>query len=238
MDKASSSVFRTAWSTAMPDEFQAEPSRRSSNGPSVYDRFAVVNFRKPENNATTLRWARLIAAMLGGGMIALVLFGVLSENEPSTPPSKLPAIASSSPLMQIDRGDFVLIKAEEKKPFQGTWIATALSINGENATDEEVAKVILTIAKDTYTLALPSEQHSGRLESDQSTKPKAMDFIAAGPAERSALAIYSIDGDTLTICMKSSADDQDEGARPTEFTSKRGVTLLVLKRRRSDELSK
>lgn len=62
---------------------------------------------------------------------------------------------------------------------------------------------------------------------DPSQKPKAIDITPlAGPEKGKRLpGIYSIDGDTLRICVGKIGGD-----RPTEFKASKDVALSVLKR--------
>jgi uncharacterized protein (TIGR03067 family) len=54
--------------------------------------------------------------------------------------------------------------------------------------------------------------------------PPSLDLIAYGPDEGTALAIYRLDGDHLTICS-------DPNVRPTTFDVKQHGRVMVLRRR-------
>lgn len=115
----------------MPDSFQAEPPRRSSIRPSPYDRFTAVNFRKQKNDPSTRFWARVIAVLIGGGLVTLFL-GMIWWQEPATPAVKVHASDLPARLQHIDTGDKVVIRAEDrvaeekkeptnKEKIVGTW---------------------------------------------------------------------------------------------------------------------
>jgi uncharacterized protein (TIGR03066 family) len=120
--------------TAMPDDFQAEPPRRSSIPPSAYDRFTAVNFRKQENGTSTRLWARVIAFVVGGGLVTFFL-GMIWQQETATPALKVRTSEFSERQKKLDTGDKVVIRAEHraaeekkepsnKEKLIGTWEVT------------------------------------------------------------------------------------------------------------------
>jgi hypothetical protein len=123
----------------MPDDFQAESPEppRPLNQPSSYDRFAAVDLRKP-GQAPARRWA--IAVLVGGGLIALVLVGVLAWQGAALAVKAGSGIASPSPAAQVAP---VERAAEERRRAQPKAKATAKEVEEEigqlaNAARQEV----------------------------------------------------------------------------------------------------
>jgi len=58
----------------MPDEFQAESPRWSSERPSAYP-YSEVNLRKPDSDGSNWRWVIIAAVLVFGlvGFLGLVL---------------------------------------------------------------------------------------------------------------------------------------------------------------------
>jgi uncharacterized protein (TIGR03067 family) len=204
----------------MPDGFQAEPPRWSSDEPRAYERYSEVNFRKPEKQAAGVPWAiiAVAAAFISVGLIAALVFGLFLYGGKSASSTFMAVAApSTAPVRVIKLPD-------EVKEIQGTWIATALTINGQEAANDDVAKVKLTMDAEGFRMVLPTTQRKG----DWVTKLdrlKEIDFRINGEVDMRA--ICEINGDTLTMCLS-----QDGGPRPTDFTAKKDSKhiLLFLKR--------
>ncbi len=67
---------------------------------------------------------------------------------------------------------------------------------------------------------------SGKMIVDAASKPRGIDFT---DRNRTLLAIYALDGDTLKLCI----GDPDSGERPTEFASRPDDRQLLLILRRA-----
>jgi len=200
----------------MPDGFQAEPPRWSSEPPSAY-RYSEVNLRKPDKQAPGVRWAiiAVAAAFLSVGLIGVFIFALLL---PSTAPvTVIPP--STAPFRVITPPDAM-------KALKGTWIATAATIDGEEATDDNVAKIKLTMDSEGFKMVLPTTQKEGTWETGFVNNPKGILFV--GSDDETRRAIYDIDGDTLNLCIGSIPNKW-----PDDFTAEKGSKriLLVLKRK-------
>ena len=134
---------------------------------------------------------------------------------------------------------------EDKDALQGTWVAESGVSMGESI--KELEGAVFTFSGDTFKIK-PKEGDvvpTGSYKTDNSKSPKQIDMITKGPGgkDMTALSIYKIDGDTLTICAGASSSSTTvnpdgtesepvitQGPRPTAFDSKKGV-MIVLKRR-------
>jgi uncharacterized protein (TIGR03067 family) len=121
---------------------------------------------------------------------------------------------------------------EDKDAIQGTWKLHAHEESGRDISDSDRLKdATFTITGDKIVL----EAAPGTLEIayrlDPAAKPKAIDWDSV--KGKSFKGVYSLDGDTLKICLPT----DDCGDRPTEVGTKEGsnTRMLVLKRVAKDK---
>lgn len=213
----------------MPDGFQAEPPRWSPDQARDYHRYSEVNLRKPEKRAAGGWWIiiALVAAFFSVSLIAVLAFALFL---PSTAPVAVAvAVPAPAPAPVADPAANV----EEVRILQGTWVATAVTIDGVKATDEEVAKVKLTMNLSGFRMDLPMTTTKGAAWSIKADPLAKADWniwttLAFRVDDGSTIeAIYELDGGTLEICM-----GQKDKPCPTDFTAKKGSgrTLLIMKR--------
>ncbi|HLW66180.1 MAG TPA: sigma-70 family RNA polymerase sigma factor [Gemmataceae bacterium] len=122
----------------------------------------------------------------------------------------------------------------DKDNLQGTWRVVTMVTDGmpnvkENPDDEADA----VFAGDTLALVAQPAGKKFRefnIKLDETKKPKAIDLtVTEGRGKGGvAQAIYELDGDNLKLCFPQ---DQ-EGARPTEFTSNVGSRQVLFTMRR------
>ena len=133
----------------------------------------------------------------------------------------LPVVA----ILLIGADDPATDAKKDVDQLQGEWTGVSLEMRGK-ATDNTEWK--LYVRGDEWTV---TEGGSGQLVAtvkiDPSKKPKAMDLTyKMGGKERSSLAIYKLDGDTLTLCRTWAPLE-----RPKEFkTTEESGILIVWKR--------
>jgi uncharacterized protein (TIGR03067 family) len=216
----------------MPDEFQPLPPRPSDDaGPplSPYDRFAEVNLRKPGSEGYDWRWIKLTALFSGLGLLLLLMaFTMIGHSSRGT------FVYVGKPIGPAPAPAPAPVANDDGERLEGIWVATAVTIDGTKATDEDVAQVRLTIEPRGFRLVLPQETHKGFMADRNVLDRRNLDFIVPGEADR--LAIYALDGDILTVCFTQD-DKRDATRRPTDFTAEKGSgrTLLVLKRSLRDD---
>jgi uncharacterized protein (TIGR03067 family) len=113
----------------------------------------------------------------------------------------------------------------------GTWQAVSYSLDGVKASDDDMKKIKLAIDADGKTSASRNGQVfiASTTKIDPTSAPMTIDvtFTEGGDKGRTALGIYKIEDDVLTICR--AAPDQP---RPSAFASEPGSghTLMAYKR--------
>jgi uncharacterized protein (TIGR03067 family) len=119
---------------------------------------------------------------------------------------------------------------KELKKFEGTWVIESLEVDGQKQPADLFKGVKLTCKDDTFTYVDPMGTHKGTFKVDIAKKPKHIDItFTDGPEKGNTIkGIYEIDGDTYKVCIPMGGKE-----RPTEFTSKGGNGLEVLKREKS-----
>jgi uncharacterized protein (TIGR03067 family) len=158
-----------------------------------------------------------------------------------------PAALSSKP----DSGTILQVLKREKQPvkdarievgFQemtGTWEAVSYALDGEKATDEDLKKIRLTIDAHGMAKAFREGQTfiASTMKIDTTVDPMNMDlsFTEGEPKGKSALGIYKIEDDLLTICRAAPGK-----TRPTGFASNpgSGQTLMSYRREKAPTTEK
>jgi uncharacterized protein (TIGR03067 family) len=138
-----------------------------------------------------------------------------------------------------------VFKREEKDPtpaligvarqeMTGTWQAVSYVLRGEPASEEEMKKVKLTIDASGQAVAVSDGKVfiAGTTRIDPTQSPMTLDvtYTEGDIKGRTALGIYKIDDDVLTICRAAPGKP-----RPTQFTSTpgSGLTLMTYKREKA-----
>jgi uncharacterized protein (TIGR03067 family) len=115
---------------------------------------------------------------------------------------------------------------EELARLQGTWVMTALEINGEKLPAEKFQSTKLEITGDRYITDTGRGRHEATLKLDPAKDPRTIDMtFADGPNKGdTAEGIYKLEGDTLTICRPRLPPQP----RPTEFSTKPGTDRFIV----------
>src|SRR5262249_22700755 len=112
--------------------------------------------------------------------------------------------------------------AKNGATLEGTWLPASAEIGGEKFPDEIRKSIKLVIKGDTYTANVGDKVDKGTVKLNPKAKPKALDITGTdGPnKDKTILAIYEYDADTLRVCYDLSGKN-----RPTEFATKAGTQL-------------
>jgi len=216
----------------MPDNFQAEPPRWSSERPPGYDRYSEVNLRKPERHVSGVPWTLILVgtAFISAVVVAVAavaLFFYAGTKPPTVALAPAPAPGGPPPVPVVVMGEADIAALE------GTWVATAATIDGSKVGDEDVVKAKLTMNRAGFKLVLPTTQKQGdswtikgemKQDANGGRLVRKIDFQVDDGSTLEA--IYEINDWTMKLCLS-----QNGRPRPTDFTAKKkGCTFLVLKR--------
>jgi uncharacterized protein (TIGR03067 family) len=116
--------------------------------------------------------------------------------------------------------------ANETAALEGTWQVT--SVSGQSI-EEGVPALMLTFTGDKYQQAVGADVNErGTFKTDASKKPTIIDFVIleGDDVGKTQLGIIEVSGDTL----RASLDTPGSAQRPTDFSVKEGVFVLVAKR--------
>ena len=115
---------------------------------------------------------------------------------------------------------------------EGTWVVKSAERGGKEVDldkDEHLPKSI-TFKGDKVTVELKNGEHKCTFKVGRDGKLATLDLAPEDEKEKdhSVKALYRLDGDTLTICVKDGKLDE----RPTELAAKEGShqTVIVFKR--------
>jgi len=190
----------------------------------------TMSFSKLKATAAILFIVGLLGTGVGGMLIATTTLPAKSQ---------IPPDQEKGQLREANQKE-----VPDAKRILGTWKVVAIEVNGKTNRDPKSPGLshgpwIITAEKITQEGTHFTEEKGyfkGKSETpyklDSTKSPKEIDFIETRldgtKNPKPALGIYSLDGDTLRICMAAG----DEQPRPTEFATKPGSNLYfqVLKR--------
>ena len=120
---------------------------------------------------------------------------------------------------------------KDKEKLQGTWMAVSGEKEGKD--DPEATKHALVFEGDKFSIKRGDKVIvQGTFKVDASKSPKTMDIDITEGAEnvknKTAQAIYALDGDDLTWCVA----EPGSGERPEKLATKEGVKHLLVKLKR------
>lgn len=121
--------------------------------------------------------------------------------------------------------------SDEFQKLAGVWVCSSAANDGKPIPEEVVKTLRLTITKEGGYKTERGDQvlFDSTCKLDPAKTPKQIDMLGTEGENKgkSALGIYALDGDKLTICYTMPGKD-----RPKEFESKAGsaATMIVWKR--------
>ncbi len=124
---------------------------------------------------------------------------------------------------------------DEAKRLEGTWKFVSLAADGEQAPPEAIRAGRWTFRGDQILIPGPQPAKATyKVMPDRS--PKAIDMTALdGPNKGKMLScIYKLEGERLTICVPEGRSESSDPARPSEFDSGKGRSLIVLERMKGE----
>ena len=134
---------------------------------------------------------------------------------------------------QVRAGDPV---QDDLGKLKGTWVAIKAIYDGEEIDPKKIeGKITLVFNVQKVTFYAGKVARESTFKIDPTKKPKSIDLTTAKlDPEGNKLTlpgIYQIDGDTLKFAQSSQAFTKGVVLkRPTDFDSKTGVSVLILRR--------
>jgi uncharacterized protein (TIGR03067 family) len=119
---------------------------------------------------------------------------------------------------------------KDLEKFQGEWKPEKAQRDGVDAGGDLLNKLLVKYSGETMVIdSGGARDDKATITLDPSKNPAAIDIKPVGEGKDTALGIYKLDGDTLTLCWSRRG-----GERPTEFVSKAGTeqVLFILKRQK------
>jgi uncharacterized protein (TIGR03067 family) len=116
--------------------------------------------------------------------------------------------------------------AKDAEALKGKWEITSSEFEGQSAKDAYRPGTVIVIEGDElYFTDGFTKSPKAKFKLDTSTKPKSIDVGVGKGEKKAAKGIYSLDKDTLKLCLSL------DGDRPKEFKTKAGdkANLFVLK---------
>jgi uncharacterized protein (TIGR03067 family) len=115
-------------------------------------------------------------------------------------------------------------KPDDATAMEGSWVIEKAEMGGTPFPAEVTKDMTLVLTKGGYVLKTKGPEDKGTTAVDATKSPKQLDIKGTdGPNKgKTLLCIYTLDGDTLTVCY-----DLSGKARPTEFKSATGTQQFL-----------
>jgi uncharacterized protein (TIGR03067 family) len=124
---------------------------------------------------------------------------------------------------------------------QGTWIVTALKMDGQAMAEPMLTGAHIVLKGDRFQSLGMGAVYEGKLVLDADASPKRFDlkFIKGPEKGNTSFGIYALDGDEWKICMTTRVG-ATEADRPKKFATKAGtgIALEVLQRGTPEKAAK
>jgi uncharacterized protein (TIGR03067 family) len=126
---------------------------------------------------------------------------------------------------------------KEKEELVGTWRFVSMRADGHEAPALAIEEFRFTFTAEsiTQTKTQKSPGTTGEYKLDPSKSPKWIDIPGDTGSEKGViLGLYTLDGDTLTVCFLTTGRDRPNGEqrRPKKLDGGAGHMLITLKRQK------
>jgi uncharacterized protein (TIGR03067 family) len=109
---------------------------------------------------------------------------------------------------------------------KGKWDVVSAEEDGKAAPADKIKGAYISFDANKITIVDPDQKFEGKFVLVPSEKPRQMNVRRIkGDRIETAVGIYDLDGDSLTLCLASEGAD-----RPKEFKSGRNIVLIKLRR--------
>jgi uncharacterized protein (TIGR03067 family) len=114
--------------------------------------------------------------------------------------------------------------SSDLKNLQGAWHITSLETDGQEMPPESFQGAQIVVHANKFTSIGMGASYEGTLEIDESKKPKTFDLVfTSGPQKGTRnLGIYSLTGDSWTICLAMQGT-----RRPRKFATEAGTGFAL-----------
>jgi uncharacterized protein (TIGR03067 family) len=193
----------------------SDSAEEASNGTAIY-----LHLRQRNSRPADGAGIREVNYLQEDGIMLLSVVTALCFLLPPTP-------------AQADPQDAAAAIKEELKKLQGSWEIELQEEDGKTLSDKDLKGRTLCIGGSLFLVRHNASLiHLGKMKIDVSRSPKTLNaMVEKGNREGDILpGIYSLDGDTLKICLNMDGD-----GRPNQFkaAAKTGFVLMVCKRVRA-----
>jgi len=106
---------------------------------------------------------------------------------------------------------------------QGRWKPVAVQDSGDNASPEEMEKIIVIVNGERLTFDFGDERQECTIKVDSTKSAKEIDLRDAKKQGKAMLGIYAVDGNNLKLYV----DRDPNNPRPTQFKTKKGDDKLL-----------
>ncbi|MBL8982571.1 MAG: TIGR03067 domain-containing protein [Gemmatimonadetes bacterium] len=115
------------------------------------------------------------------------------------------------------------------RSLEGEWAFTSLEVNGETVPSSLHGTSRILIDGDRFRTESPEANYDGEFLIDVEAEPHTIDiaFVEGPEAGQSSLGVFTLDGDTLTICLGLVGATRPSGFRTTQGS---GHALETLRR--------
>ena len=215
-----------------PSYFRVKPGQYSVSaavklGPSMYSVDPVSKKRTVLSPAKG-EWS----GKLQTGSTSVALF---SQPAPEDEAAKFPPLELRTDVRAARKA--LLVSLRDADALQGDWRATEAIGNGKPVPKELLPNIKVVFAREKMTFSPPEGGDRPVLEFtfkvDASKKPRAITLtrLVDGLAQKSGPGIYTLDGDTLKLCLSI----RPETEPPTEFAAPEDSQLILLTLKKSKE---